>query len=60
MTDDVRLRILGASLASASLAFWFCHGVLDAEHADKGAMLTMVGMIVCLIRIRRRENARQS
>ncbi|WP_296721392.1 hypothetical protein [Erythrobacter sp.] len=54
MTDDVRLRDGGAGLAGASLAFWFCDVFLGANHADKGAYITMVGMMACLILIRRR------
>lgn len=58
MTDDVGLRVVGAGFAGASLAFWFCNGILGAENADKGAYTMMSGMMVCLILIRRRRRAR--
>lgn len=54
MADDVGLRVLGSGLAGASLAFWFCDGVLGADNANVGAYITMVGMMVCLMLIRHR------
>lgn len=60
MADGVGLRVLGSGLAGASLAFWFCYGVLGADNANVGAYITMAGMMVCLILIRHRARAHQT